>query len=76
MSIQHVSTIKRILREKNHLDDEDDIKYRVQYTNETLLDANVLSSASTLLIKCVNELNLSTYDPKNFATRLVGIFYV
>lgn len=63
-----------VLREANRLDTEWNIEERVEHADETLLDCLVLSSASSLLKKCIEAVDVftSTYDQTEFSDKIVG----
>lgn len=62
------------MREINNLDTECKIDDRVKYADETLLDCLVLSSASSVLKKCVDAVDVftSTYEQNEFTNKIVS----
>ncbi|XP_066152635.1 non-structural maintenance of chromosomes element 4 homolog A-like [Euwallacea fornicatus] len=74
LSLDTVNKLDEILQEVHALDHEIQIEERVGNADETLLDFMVLSSASKLLHKYVERLDVytSTYEPGNFAQNVVS----
>lgn len=70
-----VNELGDVIREANRLDIEWNIEERVEHTDETLLDCLVLSSASSLLKKCIETVDVftSTYDQSEFSNKIVSL---
>lgn len=66
-----------VLQEVKTLDEECHIKDRLDKVDEFVMDAHILSSASDVVIKCVSalQLSVSSYDPTEFANKLVCIVF-
>lgn len=73
VGIQTVNEVGEILREANTLDTEVEIEERVGNADETLLDCLVLSSASGILKRCIEAVDVftSTYDSAEFAAKVI-----
>lgn len=67
-------TVYEILQEVKALDEECHIKHRLDKVDEFVMDAHILNSASAVVIKCLNALqvSMSNYDPIEFANKLVN----
>lgn len=64
------------MKEANQLDDEYPIEERgTDKVDQTLMDATVLSSASSILVKCIEAVDIgnSVYEPNEFANKIVKI---
>ncbi|CAH0552909.1 unnamed protein product [Brassicogethes aeneus] len=72
LGVKTVNEVGNIIRQLNALDSQLEIKDRVQYSEEIFLDCMVLSSASTILKKCVENVDVftSTYEPTEFTEKL------
>lgn len=70
-----VNEIGEVLKEANSLDTEWKIDERVEHADETLLDCLVLSSASSILKKCIEAVDVftSTYEQTEFSKKIVSI---
>lgn len=73
VGLQTITEIGDILRKADTLDSEIDIKERGGKADETLLDCFVLSSASGVLKKCIETVDVytTTYDSSEFTARIV-----
>ncbi|XP_018564152.1 non-structural maintenance of chromosomes element 4 homolog A isoform X2 [Anoplophora glabripennis] len=73
VGLQTVNELGEVIREANNLDTEWKIDDRVQYADETLLDCLVLSSASSVLKKCIEAVDVftSTYEQSEFTNRII-----
>ncbi|KAJ8921743.1 hypothetical protein NQ315_010653 [Exocentrus adspersus] len=73
VGLQTVNEIGEVLREANNLDTEWEIEERVSHADETLLDCLVLSSASSILKKCIEAVDVftSTYEQTEFANKII-----
>lgn len=76
MGFNTVNEIGEVLKEANSLDTECKIDERVEYADETLLDCLVLSSASSILKKCIEAVDVvtSTYEQSEFCNKIVSNF--
>lgn len=74
MDFNTVTEVGTILREANQINAEVDIEERVDQANETLLDCMVVSSASRILAKCIDTLDVFTagYEANEFASKIVS----
>ncbi|KAJ8932281.1 hypothetical protein NQ314_014773 [Rhamnusium bicolor] len=74
VGLQSVNELGNVLREANSLDTEWKIDERVEHADETLLDCLVLSSASDLLKKCIEAVDVftSTYEQSEFTNKIVS----
>ncbi|KAF2888036.1 hypothetical protein ILUMI_18137 [Ignelater luminosus] len=74
IGIHAVKEVGEILKEVYLIDSQCKFQERVEYADETLLESVVLSSASSILVKCIENLNIfnSTYEPTEFATKLLN----
>lgn len=74
VGLQTVNEVGEILREANTLNIEVDIEERVGNADETLLDCLVLSSASGILKRCIEAVDVftSTYDAPEFAEKVLS----
>ncbi|XP_060527391.1 non-structural maintenance of chromosomes element 4 homolog A-like [Cylas formicarius] len=68
-----VNEVGEILKEANILDNEIAIEERVGNADETVLDCLVLSSASGILKRCIEAVDVftSTYDGRDFADKIL-----
>lgn len=71
--MQTIRKIQSILTEINLLNDQCDLRERVSYPEEILLDSVVLSSTSNALLKCTRAVEVfnATYEPLEFANKIV-----
>lgn len=76
VGIHAIKEVGEILKEVSLIDGQCPFKERVAYADETLLESVVLSSASSILVKCIENVNIfnSVYEPMEFATKLVCIY--
>ncbi|XP_063911718.1 non-structural maintenance of chromosomes element 4 homolog A-like [Zophobas morio] len=74
LGLETAEEIGEIISETNVLETEYDISKRYQYAEETLLDSMVLSSASGILVKCIESLdvNAESYIPAEFASNIMS----
>ncbi|CAG9837777.1 unnamed protein product [Diabrotica balteata] len=74
VSLNTVNEIGSVLREANSLDTECDITQRVGNADETFLDCLVLSSASSVLKRCVTAVDIftSTYDSREYSNNIIN----
>jgi len=74
VGINAVKELGEILKEVNLIDDQCAFVERVEYADETLLESVVLSSASGIVVKCIESLDIftSTYEPAEFASKLLN----
>lgn len=75
VGLNTVNEIGEVLKEANSLDTEWKIDERVEHADETLLDCLVLSSASSILKKCIEAVDVftSTYEQTEFSKKIVSI---
>jgi hypothetical protein len=73
--LETVKEIGDIIKQVNTIEVEHNISERYQHPDETLLDSMVLSSASNVLVKCIEsvDVNTSTYVSSEFADKIVNI---
>nr|CAH7754355.1 unnamed protein product [Callosobruchus chinensis] len=64
--------LRNVVQEANALDSECNIDDRIEHSDETLLDCLVISSASCLLKKCVESVDVfvATYEQIEFANNI------
>nr|XP_023012935.1 non-structural maintenance of chromosomes element 4 homolog A-like isoform X1 [Leptinotarsa decemlineata] len=74
VGLNTVKDIGEVLREVNNLDNEWKIDERVEHADETLLDCMVLSSASNILKKCIEAVDVftSTYEQSEFSNKIIN----
>lgn len=74
VGLNTVNELGNVLREANALDTEWNIDDRVEHADETYLDCLVLSSASSVLKKCIHAVDVftSTYDPSEYSSHIVN----
>ncbi|KAG5898825.1 hypothetical protein JTB14_018785 [Gonioctena quinquepunctata] len=74
VGLNTVREIGEVLREVNSLDTESKIDDRVEHADETLLDCLVLSSASSILKKCIESVDVftSTYEQSEFSNKIIS----
>ncbi|CAG9823432.1 unnamed protein product [Phaedon cochleariae] len=74
VGLQSVKDIGDVIREANSLDTECNIDDRVDQADETLLDCMILSSASSLLKRCIEAVDVftSTYEQSEFSNKIIG----
>jgi hypothetical protein len=72
--LETVKEIGDIIKQVNTIEVEHNISERYQHPDETLLDSMVLSSASNVLVKCIEsvDVNTSTYVSSEFADRIIS----
>ncbi|KRT80220.1 hypothetical protein AMK59_8065, partial [Oryctes borbonicus] len=71
VSIHAIKKIKAVVSEANLLNDQCDIRERLIFPEEILLDSLVLSEASDLLVKCTKAVDaLVSYEPLDFAAKI------
>ncbi|RZB40042.1 EP300-interacting inhibitor of differentiation 3, partial [Asbolus verrucosus] len=73
LSLETVKEIGNIIKKVNVIELESDISERYQHPDETLLDSMVLSSASNILVKCIESVDVDTvsYIPADFADKIM-----
>lgn len=75
-----IKEVYDVLKKVKTLDQECDIRNRVEKVDETVIDSSILSSASKVVTNCINALQVSesNYDPIEFAKKLVSLidFYL
>lgn len=74
MGLNTAKEIGEVLKEANSLDTEWKIDERVEHADETLMDCMVLSSASSILKKCIAAVDVftSTYEQAEFSNKIVS----
>ncbi|XP_050312219.1 non-structural maintenance of chromosomes element 4 homolog A isoform X2 [Anthonomus grandis grandis] len=74
VGLQTVTEVGQILREVNQLNLDVEFEERVGNADETLLDCLVLSSASGILKRCIETVDVftSTYDPREFGDKILA----
>lgn len=65
--------MNNVLKEANELDEEYNIEERVDKVDETLIDTYVISSSSSILVKCIEAADVCdvVYEPTEFANKIV-----
>lgn len=65
--------MNNVLKEANELDEEYNIKDRVDKVDETLIDTFVIASSSSILVKCIDAADVydAVYEPTEFANKIV-----
>lgn len=74
LGLETVKEIGDIIKQVNTIEVEHNISERYQHPDETLLDSMVLSSASNVLVKCIEsvDVNTSTYVSSEFADKIIS----
>ncbi|KAK5648511.1 hypothetical protein RI129_003403 [Pyrocoelia pectoralis] len=73
IGLNTIKDLGEVLKEIKELDGQCPFVDRVEYLDETLLQHVALSTASSLLVKCMENVDIftSTYEPTEFATKII-----